>query len=166
MVRDRVEGVLTSVGFQVVTVGIGVDFWQLTRLGSWVTLSQFAELTPLLNTSKSNDDSAEQPARSSCQGSDQSSELRRDAARTLEQLLDRATQYDSAAGPSTDAEEWFRGESESLLLWAKETGRLLSSTQLDEMIAGFKLLNGGLEHQVFFRKRTGRVFKITCEWGV
>lgn len=29
------------------------------------------------------------------------------------------------------------------------------------MIEGFKLLEGGLEHQVFFRKRTGRVFKIT-----
>jgi hypothetical protein len=114
-----------------------------------------------LNTTKSNDESAEQPAEISDQGSDQSSETRRDAARTLGELLDSATQFDGAAGPSTDAEEWFRAESESLLHWAEETGRLLSSAELDELIAGFKKLNGGLEHQVFFIKRTGRVFKIT-----
>ncbi|MBN8460837.1 MAG: hypothetical protein J0M04_23660 [Verrucomicrobia bacterium] len=114
-----------------------------------------------MNTTHSNNESAEQPARDSNQSSDQGSELRRDAARTLGELLDRATQFDRAAGPSTDAEEWFRAESESLLQWAEETGRLLSGAELGELIAGFKKLNGGLEHQVFFIKRTGRVFKIT-----
>jgi hypothetical protein len=73
-------------------------------------------------------------------------EVRRDAARTLGELLDRATQFDRTAGSSTDAEEWFRAESESLLHWAEETGRLLSSAELGELIAGFKKLNGGLEH--------------------
>ena len=105
--------------------------------------------TDPLNTTHSDDESADQPAENSDQSSDQSFELRRDAARTLGELLDRATQFDRAAGPSTDAEEWFRAESESLLHWAKETGRLLSSTELDEMVSGFKRLNGGLEHQVF-----------------
>ncbi|MCX6872872.1 MAG: hypothetical protein NTW21_03550 [Verrucomicrobia bacterium] len=114
-----------------------------------------------MNTTKSNDESAEQPAEISDQGSDQSSEPRRDAACTLGELLDRATQFDRTAGTSSDAEEWFRAESKSLLHWAKETGRVLSSAQLDDLIAGFKLLNGGLEHQVFFKKRSGRVFKIT-----
>ena len=114
-----------------------------------------------MNTTHSDDESAEQPAKGSTQSSDQGSELRRDAACALGELLDRATQFDRAAGPSTDAEEWFRAESESLLQWAEETGRLLSSAELDELIAGFKKLDGGLEHQVFFIKRTGRVFKIT-----
>jgi len=114
-----------------------------------------------LKTTDTNDESAEQPAKKSDQDSDQSSELRRDAACTLGELLDSATQFDRTTSPSSDSEEWFRAESESLLHWAAETGRLLSGAKLDELIAGFKLLNGGLEHQVFFTKRTGRVFKIT-----
>ena len=92
---------------------------------------------------------------------DSDSAARRDAARTLEELLRSAADYDRATGPSTDSEEWFRGESESLLHWAKERGRFLSTAEFTSLIEGFKLLEGGLEHQVFFRKRTGRVFKIT-----
>ena len=110
-----------------------------------------------MNTLNSNHESAEQPAESS----DQGSEHRRDAARALGQLLDRAALFDRTTSPSSDAEEWFRAESESLLQWAEESGRLLSGSELDELIAGFRLLNGGLEHQVFFMKRGGRVFKIT-----
>jgi hypothetical protein len=86
---------------------------------------------------------------------------RRDAACTLEELLRSAEDYDRTAGASTDAEEWFRGESESLLHWANERGRFLSPLEFGSLIEGFKLLEGGLEHQVFFKKRTGRVIKIT-----
>lgn len=93
--------------------------------------------------------------------SDPDSAARRDAARTLEELLGSAENHDRAAGASTDSEEWFRGESESLLHWAKERERFLSPLELGSLIEGFKQLEGGLEHQVFFRKRTGRVFKIT-----
>lgn len=38
---------------------------------------------------------------------------------------------------------------------------LLSDAEFGELIAGFKLLNGGLEHQVFWKRKTGRIFKIT-----
>ncbi len=93
--------------------------------------------------------------------SDQSAEARRDAARTLEELLLCAAAYDRSAGPSADAEEWFRAESESLLRWAVDSGRFLSPAQLDGLIRGFKHLEGGLEHEVYFKKRAGRIFKIT-----
>ena len=94
-------------------------------------------------------------------GSDQSSEARGTADGTLEQLLACATDFDRAAGSSTDAEEWFRAESQSLLQWAEKTGKFLLPAEFRQLIDGFKLLEGGLEHQVFFRKRSGRVFKIT-----
>jgi hypothetical protein len=81
--------------------------------------------------------------------------------RTLGELLECAETYDRTAGSSFDAEEWFRGESESLLHWAKERGRFLPAPEFGSLIEGFSLLEGGLEHQVFFRKKTGRVFKIT-----
>jgi hypothetical protein len=92
---------------------------------------------------------------------DQSPEARRIAGRTLEELLACAEAYDRATSPSPDAEEWFRGESESLLQWATDTGRLLCPAKLHELIDGFKFLEGGLEVQVYYRKRSGRVFKIT-----
>jgi hypothetical protein len=94
-------------------------------------------------------------------GSDQSSEARGTADGTLEQLLACATDFDRAAGSSTDAEEWFRAESQSLLQWAEKTGTFLLPAEFRQLIDGFKLLEGGLEHQVFFRKLSGRVFKIT-----
>ena len=93
--------------------------------------------------------------------SDQSSEAGGTAVGTLEQLLACATDFDRTAGSSTDAEEWFRAESESLLQWAEKAGKFLQSSDFRELIDGFRLLEGGLEHQVFFRKRGGRVFKIT-----
>ncbi len=92
---------------------------------------------------------------------DPDSAARRDAAGALEELLECATDYDSAAGASTDAEEWFGGESQSLLYWAKERGRFLSPVEFGFLVEGFKWLEGGLEHQVLFKKRSGRVFKIT-----
>lgn len=92
---------------------------------------------------------------------DQSFETRRDAGRTLEELLACAEAYDSTTSPSPDAEEWFRGESESLLQWAKDTGRLFCTAELAGLIEGFRFLEGGLEVQVYFKKRSGRVFKIT-----
>jgi len=94
-------------------------------------------------------------------GSDQSIETGGTPLGTLEQLLACATDFDRTAGPSTDAEEWFRAESESLLQWAEKTGKFLRPAEFRDLIEGFKLLEGGLEHQVFFRKRSGRVFKIT-----
>ena len=93
--------------------------------------------------------------------SDQSSEAGGTAVGTLEQLLACATDFDRTAGSSTDAEEWFRAESESLLQWAEKTGKFLLPAEFRRLIEGFRLLEGGLEHQVFFRKRGGRVFKIT-----
>lgn len=92
---------------------------------------------------------------------DQSAAARRDAARTLEELLLCATAFDRSTSPSTDSEEWFRAESESLLQWAKDTGRFLSPVEYGRLISGFKFLDGGLEHQVFWKKRNGRIFKIT-----
>ncbi|HEY9156180.1 MAG TPA: hypothetical protein VIM69_13690, partial [Opitutaceae bacterium] len=85
----------------------------------------------------------------------------RNENRALEELLECAEEYDRATGPSFDAEEWFRGESESLLHWAKERGRFLPAAEFGSLIEGFNLLEGGLEHQVFFQRKSGRVVKIT-----
>ena len=79
----------------------------------------------------------------------------------MEDLLLRAGALDHTAGTPADPEEWFRAQSESLLRWAENTGRLLQSSELARLIGGFKILGGGLEHRVYFRKRRGRVFKIT-----
>ena len=49
------------------------------------------------------------------EGSDQNAEAGGTADGTLEQLLASATDFDRTAGSSSDAEEWFRAESESLL---------------------------------------------------
>jgi hypothetical protein len=83
------------------------------------------------------------------------------ADRALQELFECAEAYDRTTGSSFDAEEWFRGESESLLHWAKERGRFLQAAEFGSLIEGFGELPGGLEHQVFFRKKSGRVFKIT-----
>lgn len=79
---------------------------------------------------------------------DQSASARRDAARTLAQLLLSAEDYERRAGSSSDSEEWFRAESQSLLRWAGETGRLLSVAEYGSLLKGFKLLDGGLEQRV------------------
>jgi hypothetical protein len=94
---------------------------------------------------------------------DQSIEARRDAARTLAKLLACAPDINSAASPQTDSEEWFRAESESLLHWARDSGILLSSSEYGRLISGFKELEGGLEHQLFWSRKSvsGRILKIT-----
>lgn len=38
---------------------------------------------------------------------------------------------------------------------------MLSAAQLENLIEGFRLLDGGLEHQVYYLARYGRVYKIT-----
>ena len=80
---------------------------------------------------------------------------------TLEELLICAEQFERSTGPSQDAEKWFRAESESLLHWANNSGRLLSKAELDGIIGGLRVLEAGLEHQVYFVKKLGRVVKIT-----
>jgi len=79
----------------------------------------------------------------------------------LGELLLRAKACHGGASTPTDAEEWFRAESESLLRWADETRRLLSPSEFGELIKGFKVLEGGLEHRVYYVRDTGRVFKVT-----
>lgn len=94
-------------------------------------------------------------------GSDQNSDARRAAALALEELLVCADAFNSSTSPSSDPEKWFRAESESLLRWAEHTGRLLSEAELSDLISGFKFLEGGLEHEVHYRRGSGRIFKIT-----
>jgi len=63
----------------------------------------------------------------------------------LEELLRSAEDYDGAAGASTDAEEWFRGESESLLHWVKKRGRFLPDRLHIETLGSRRLAETALQ---------------------
>lgn len=89
------------------------------------------------------------------------SDATRDGRGTLAELLESAEGFERRAGSSTDVEEWRRAESESLLQWASERGKILSDAQYGDLLGGFVNLASGLEHRVWYSRNQGRAFKIT-----
>ena len=81
--------------------------------------------------------------------SDQSPDPSADAAGALGECLVCAEAFERTAGPSSDPEERIRAESESLLHWAENTGRVLSAAELGGLIEGFHRLSGSANHHAF-----------------
>lgn len=92
---------------------------------------------------------------------DQNSDSGADAEGALGECLVCAGAFELSAGPPADPEERIGAESQSLLHWAEDTGRVLSATELNGLIEGFKMLEGGLEHHVYYVRKSGRVYKVT-----
>lgn len=83
------------------------------------------------------------------------------AAATLAECLACAIAFECRASASNDEEEWRTAESQSLLHWAKQRGRVLPAIEFGLLVEGFRQIHSGLEHEVYYRRGRGRVFKIT-----
>jgi DNA ligase (NAD+) len=68
---------------------------------------------------------------------------------------------DLGASDGTDVSQRFRQESESMVSWAREHGKLLDSSRFGEIAARYPSLGGQSEHVVFHLHETDRVLKLT-----
>ncbi|MEI8342929.1 MAG: hypothetical protein WCH43_15510, partial [Verrucomicrobiota bacterium] len=85
---------------------------------------------------------------------------RRDSQSEIRSL--RKRQEDVAArSAGTNEAERFRNESESLVSWAEENGRLIDPEKWADRVGSWEKLVAGLEHFVFRDDDSSRVIKIT-----
>ena len=75
-------------------------------------------------------------------------------------LTERLT-ADLGPGDETDLQQRLRQETQSVVSWARENGRLLDPARFGELAARYPSLGGQSEHVVCHLGNTGRVLKLT-----
>ena len=82
-------------------------------------------------------------------------------AQSPEQSLCERLVADDTPGDGKNLHERIRQETESILEWGAETGRILSPDELFEVVKEWRELGGQSEHTVFHIESLGRVVKFT-----
>ena len=83
------------------------------------------------------------------------------SAGSPEESLRQRLENDLAASHGNNLQERIRQETESILEWGAETGRILSPDELFERVREWKELGGQSEHTVFHIEELARVIKFT-----
>jgi DNA ligase (NAD+) len=86
---------------------------------------------------------------------------RRASAHSPAQSLAKRLATDLRASDGANVSQRLRQETESVVLWAEETGHLIDSEKFGKFAADFPSLGGQSEHVVFHIPRVGRVVKLT-----
>ncbi len=78
-----------------------------------------------------------------------------------EESLRKRLENDLAASDGNDIQERLRQETQSILDWGTETGRIISPDELFELVKDWTELGGQSEHTVFHIEKLARVVKFT-----
>lgn len=78
-----------------------------------------------------------------------------------EESLREKLQVDLAASDGANVQERIRQETQSILEWGMETGRIIDPDRLFELVKEWTELGGQSEHTVFYLKELDRVVKFT-----
>ena len=90
-----------------------------------------------------------------------SPDARRTPSQSPAESLSQRLVDDLAASHGADLQERIRQETQSILEWGFETGRVLDPTRLFEVVQNWKELGGQSEHTVFHIEKLARVVKFT-----
>jgi DNA ligase (NAD+) len=101
------------------------------------------------------------PYSTSHERSPTSPDARRKPSQCPEESLCQRLVADLAASHGADLQERVRQETQSILEWGFETGRMLDPTRLFEVVRNWKELGGQSEHTVFHIAELARVVKFT-----
>ena len=83
------------------------------------------------------------------------------ASQSPSQSLAQKLANDLGASDGTDVPQRLRQESESMVSWAREHGKLVDSSRFGEVASRYSSLGGQSEHVVFHLHDTDRVLKLT-----
>jgi Serine/Threonine/Tyrosine Kinase found in polyvalent proteins len=92
---------------------------------------------------------------------DQSFESERALAGSLGQLFLCSQAFDGETDHAANDQEWIPTQSQPLLRWAGQRGRIISPVEFRLLLGACKSLPGGGEHNVFYNRGEDRVIKVT-----
>ncbi|MCX6878816.1 MAG: NAD-dependent DNA ligase LigA [Verrucomicrobia bacterium] len=101
------------------------------------------------------------PYASTDERSDPSASSRATSAQSPAESLCRRLADDLATSHGANLQERVRQETQSILEWGADTGRMLDPTGFLEVVQGWQELGGQSEHTVFHLEKPGRVVKFT-----